>query len=39
MHQEEKIHTSRGNFHLDKWFFDFTGEKGEAMIFYAAKMT
>jgi len=28
-----------GNFHLDKWFLDFTGENGEAMIFYAAKLT
>lgn len=28
-----------GSFHLDKWFLDFTGENGEAMIFYAAKLT
>ncbi len=27
------------NFHLDKWFLDFVGENGEAMIFYAAKLT
>lgn len=27
------------NFHLYKWFLDFTGENGEAMIFYAAKLT
>ena len=25
-----------GNFYLSKWFLDFTGENGEAMIFYAA---
>lgn len=28
-----------GNFHLNKWFLDFTGEDGDAMIFYAAKLT
>ena len=28
----------QGNFHLDKWFLDFTGENGHAMIFYAAKL-
>lgn len=28
-----------GNFHLNKWFLDFTGENGEAMIFYASKLT
>ena len=39
MHQEEKRLTSGGNFHLNKWFLDFTGENGEAMIFYAAKLT
>lgn len=27
-----------GNFHLSKWFLDFTGENGDAMIFYAAKL-
>ena len=27
-----------GNFHLSKWFLDFTGESGEAMIFYAANL-
>jgi hypothetical protein len=27
-----------GNFHLEKWFLDFVGESGEAMIFYAAKL-
>jgi hypothetical protein len=39
MHKEESNHTPRGNFHLNKWFLDFTGENGEAMIFYAAKLT
>lgn len=28
-----------GNFHLSKWFLDFTGENGEAMIFYSANLT
>jgi hypothetical protein len=28
-----------GNLHLDKWFLDFVGENGEAMIFYVAKLT
>jgi len=27
------------NFHLNKWFLDFIGDKGETMIFYAAKLT
>ena len=27
-----------GNFHLNKWFLDFIGADGEAMIFYAAKL-
>lgn len=27
------------NFHLEKWYLDFTGDKGEAMIFYAAMLT
>ena len=39
MHEEEKKHLSGGNFHLSKWFLDFIGENGEAMIFYAAKLT
>ena len=26
-------------FHIDKWYLDFISEQGEAMIFYAAKMT
>ena len=39
MHKEEKKYTSGRNFHLNKWFLDFTGENGEAMIFYAAKLT
>ncbi len=27
-----------GNFHLNKWFLDFIGKQGEAMIFYSAKL-
>ena len=27
------------NFHLNKWFLDFVGNNGEAMIFYAAKLS
>jgi hypothetical protein len=38
MGEEELIHTPGGNFHLDKWFLDFIGEHGEAMIFYAARL-
>ena len=30
---------SGGNFHLSKWFLDFITENGDAMIFYAAKLT
>jgi hypothetical protein len=26
------------NFHLEKWFLDFTSDEGEVMIFYAAKL-
>jgi hypothetical protein len=29
---------SPGKFHLSKWFLDFTGDNGDAMIFYAAKL-
>jgi hypothetical protein len=36
----EKIKDSfTSNFHLSKWFLDFVGENGEAMIFYSAKLT
>lgn len=28
-----------GKFHLNKWYLDFTGEDGEAMIFYSAKLS
>jgi len=38
MRQEEQQKESGGNFHLSKWFLDFTGENGETMIFYAAKL-
>jgi hypothetical protein len=27
------------NFRLNKWYLDYTGQNGEAMIFYAAKLT
>lgn len=37
---EDKLNNGPvGNFHLSKWFLDFTGESGEAMIFYSAKLT
>lgn len=29
----------QGNFYLSKWFLDYTGTNGEAMIFYSAKLT
>jgi len=29
----------KGNFKLNKWFLDFVGSNGQAMIFYAAKLT
>ena len=34
-----KMKASGENFHLSKWFLDFTSDNGEAMIFYAAKLT
>ena len=36
--ERRKSNSQRGNFYLDKWFLDFVGENGEAMIFYAAKL-
>ncbi len=39
MGKDKKSSTHRGNFHLNKWFLDFVGKNGEAMIFYAAKLT
>ena len=37
---EEKSKASPGGkFHLNKWFLDFVGASGEAMIFYSAKLT
>lgn len=33
------MQTLAGNFYLSKWFLDFTGENGETMIFYSAKLT
>jgi hypothetical protein len=39
MSEDEIMHTPGGTFHLNKWFFDFAGDHGEAMIFYAAKLT
>jgi len=38
MNKEKITFESGSNFHLNKWFLDFTGENGEAMIFYAAKL-
>ncbi len=29
----------RSNFHLNKWYLDFVGTSGEAMIFYAAELS
>jgi len=39
MTEEKLTNAPVGNFHLSKWFLDFTGESGEAMIFYSAKLT
>jgi len=39
MDKEVITHMTGGNFYLNKWFLDFTGEHGDAMIFYAAKLT
>ena len=39
MNNEETKPPKSGNFHLDKWFLDFVGENGEAMIFYSARLT
>ncbi|MEI6677354.1 MAG: hypothetical protein WCL21_02030 [Mariniphaga sp.] len=39
MNEKEIKQTPEGNFCLDKWFLDFVGENGEAMIFYAATLT
>ena len=38
MNNEEIKTKPSGNFHLEKWFFDFVGESGDAMIFYSAKL-
>ncbi|MCX6284922.1 MAG: hypothetical protein NTW31_11895 [Bacteroidetes bacterium] len=38
MNDEKLIKSSSGKFHLSKWFLDFIGESGDAMIFYAAKL-
>jgi hypothetical protein len=38
MDESRKLNAQRENFYLDKWFLDFIGENGEAMIFYAAKL-
>lgn len=38
--ENKAINQSGGqNFHLNKWFLDFTDENGAAMIFYAANLT
>jgi hypothetical protein len=39
MPKNNSIETMNGSFHLNKWYLDFIGENGEAMIFYAAKLT
>jgi hypothetical protein len=33
-----KTKVNNSDFYIDKWFLDFTGNDGEAMIFYAAKL-
>jgi len=33
------LNLHKGHFHLNKWFLDFIGNSGEAMIFYAAELT
>jgi hypothetical protein len=38
MEKEATKNSQGGNFHLSKWFLDFVGENGEAMIFYSAKL-
>ncbi len=38
MHEVKTNAAQNGKFHLSKWFLDFVGENGEAMIFYAAKL-
>lgn len=38
MENEETTPPPGVHFHLSKWFLDFTGENGEAMIFYSAKL-
>ena len=38
MNFEEIKDSPGGNFHLNKWYLDFVGDNGEAMIFYAAKL-
>ena len=39
MNREKIEVTQGGKFHLSKWFLDFVGENGEAMIFYSARLT
>jgi hypothetical protein len=38
MTKEKKSNTYRGKFQLNKWFLDFVGEDGKAMIFYSAEL-
>lgn len=37
MSNNNRSHQKKKGLYLDKWFLDLIGEKGEAMIFYAAK--
>ena len=39
MSEDKSNNGPGGNFHLNKWFLDFTGETGEVMIFYAAQLS
>ncbi|NNL15187.1 MAG: hypothetical protein HKO81_00925 [Flavobacteriaceae bacterium] len=38
-HNDKKTNTKQGVFLLNKWFLDFLSKSGEAMIFYAAKLS
>ena len=38
MNESRKSNHHQKNFYLNKWFLDFIGENGEAMIFYAATL-
>lgn len=39
MSRIDHAHTTKQAFNLSKWFLDFTGDDGETLIFYSARMT